>query len=270
MLREGLNCLKPTEWFNRNSECGPGGLYFCRKEDVGHWLLLYGDELGFISAVTLCHDSTVVSVGAKLKADRFILGPFHPIESFLATETMFTMAALRQDGLGLQFVPEAHRTLEHCWAAVNQYGLALEFVPAAIQTPELCWAAVQSTSEALQYVRKRLRTPELCLAAVQKDGWSFNSVPDTSKTIETRGCSIFGLVAPVCSGKDSGNMSCRGTSGGVCAPVCSSGPTNAPVHFVSLQYNKPPGHFSTFQRPYKRPNSTESPYKHPQSTHLMP
>ena len=151
--------------------------------------------------------STVVSVGAKLKADRFILGPFHPIESFLATETMFTMAALRQDGLGLQFVPEAHRTLEHCWAAVNQYGLALEFVPAAIQTPELWWAAVQSTSEALQYVRKRLRTPELCLAAVQKDGWSFNSVPDTSKTIETRGCSIFGLVAPVCSGKDSGNMS---------------------------------------------------------------
>ena len=34
--KEGLNCLNGE--FNNEKKCGPGGLYFCRKENIGKWI----------------------------------------------------------------------------------------------------------------------------------------------------------------------------------------------------------------------------------------
>ena len=79
VLCEGLNCLKPGETFNPKPKCGPGGLYFCKEEDMSHWIELYNQDLGFVATVTLFSDSTVITMGAdhKLKTalfwDRFSL-----------------------------------------------------------------------------------------------------------------------------------------------------------------------------------------------------
>jgi hypothetical protein len=35
--KEGLNCIEGT--FNNKKTCGVGGLYFCRKEDIGKWVV---------------------------------------------------------------------------------------------------------------------------------------------------------------------------------------------------------------------------------------
>ena len=47
VFKEGLNCLLETETFDKRPECGTGGLYFCKEEDIEHWLSLYNSDIGF-------------------------------------------------------------------------------------------------------------------------------------------------------------------------------------------------------------------------------
>ena len=72
-FQEGLNCLKETETFDKRPDCGPGGLYFCKEEDIGHWIHLYKEDLGYMATVTLCPDSNCVTMDKehKLKSDVF-------------------------------------------------------------------------------------------------------------------------------------------------------------------------------------------------------
>ena len=170
VLVEGLNCLKPDETFDPNPACGPGGLYFCKEEDVCHWIDLYNEVLGFVATVTLCSDSTVITMGAehKLKTDRFVLGPFQPLEEYLTAERCLQI--VKQRGVALQWVPCALRTPELCLAAIQQDCCALVWVPEALRTPEFCLAAIQHNGYALQCVPETLRIPELYLAAVQQNG----------------------------------------------------------------------------------------------------
>ena len=126
VLKEGYNCLKKTETFDERPECGPGGLYFCKEEDVGYWLFMYGEHLGYIATVTLCPDSICLSMddSHKLKADRFILGPFQPIEDFFTHERC--VHAFKATPLRLEHVPTVLMSADTCLVAVQQALLALE------------------------------------------------------------------------------------------------------------------------------------------------
>ena len=181
VLIEGLNCLKPGETFYPNPACGPGGLYFCKEEDVYHWLKLYKENLGFVATVTLCSDSTVITMDIKLKTGRFFLGAFQPIEDYLTAERTVHII---QQGHTLEYIPQSIRTFNVCFAAVQQKGNALEYVPTLLKTPELCLAAVQQNGGALAYVPEALRTPELYGVAVQQKGYVLACVPILLRTPE--------------------------------------------------------------------------------------
>ena len=182
VFKEGLNCLLDTETFNENPECGTGGLYFCKEEDIYHWLTMYHNDLGFVATVTLCSDSTCVTMdsGYKLKTDRFILGPFQPIKEFMTVER--TKWAVARNGMILEYVSEEFMTTDLCLAAVQQNGYAIKFVPREYVTTALCQAAVQQNGWALQHVPPELKTAALCLAAVQQNGWALQHVPPELKT----------------------------------------------------------------------------------------
>ena len=62
-------------------------------------------------------------------------------------------------------------------AAVKNSGSALEYVPEAMKTEELCITAVQNASGALQYVPEALKTEAICIAAVQEDKDMLKYVP---------------------------------------------------------------------------------------------
>ena len=182
-LHEGLNCLKSDETFDDRPTCNGGGLYFCRKQDVGYWLRLYGSDLGFVATVTLCPESKWVECGDhKLKADRFLLSTFQPIEEFITAEIVD--AAVQEWGWAIQHLPEALRTAEVCLHAVRRTGFVLKDVPAALKTPEICLAAVRHNGWALKHVPIQDRTLELCLAAVQQTGWALQHVPEAIHTSE--------------------------------------------------------------------------------------
>ena len=165
-FQEGLNCLKETETFDERRECGPGGLYFCKEEDIGHWIHLYKEDLGYMATVTLCPDSNCVTMDKehKLKTDRFFLGPFQPIEEFWTSER--AKQVVQQDGGALQCVPVEHRTTALCLAAVQQNGYVLQFVPVEHQTTTLCLAAVQQNGYALQYVSEEFKSALLDASVV--------------------------------------------------------------------------------------------------------
>ena len=222
VLQEGLNCLKETETFNDRPECGPRGLYFCKEEDVNHWLSLYNPihpfnplirehsrytqdriyfcreedikhrlkeyttDIGYVATVTLCPDSICVSLPSqhKLKTDRFILGPFQPIEEFMTSEraeqavqknmwalrfvsaerqsAVLFQTAVQANGFAFTNVPTDLKT-EKCLAAVRQNGRLLKFVPAELKSAMLCYEAVRQTLDALPYVPRGLDTTTLWL-----------------------------------------------------------------------------------------------------------
>ena len=177
LLREGLNRLLETETFDERPECGPGGLYFCKEEDICYWLSMYGADLGFVATVTLCPDSTCVTMNEthKLKTDRFLLGPFQPVEEFL-TEDKAEQAVMRCCD-AIEYLPEKWKTLRVCLAAVQQNGYAISHVPSALQTAELCQGAVQQDGRALRYVPPALQTAELSQGAVQQSWKALEHVP---------------------------------------------------------------------------------------------
>ena len=208
VFKEGINCLLESEIFDERPECGSGGLYFCKEEDIEHWLSLYNSDIGYIATVTLCPDSTCVSMESsrKLKADRFILGPFQPIEEFLTVERAnklvrihgwmlryvrtelktaeLCLAAVQQNECAFHYVPVELKTATFCLAAVQQNGWTLHIIPTEFQTAELCLAAVQQNGYALHYVHVEHKTAELCLTAVQQSGYALEYVPSEHKTAE--------------------------------------------------------------------------------------
>ena len=82
-------------------------------------------------------------------------------------------AAIKQNGGALEYVPWSLRSPEICRAAVEKNGLALEFAPWILLSAEICWAAVKQNAEALEFVPRSLRKEEICRAA----GVSLADVP---------------------------------------------------------------------------------------------
>lgn len=124
------------------------------------------------------------------------------------------LAAVRQNGLALQFVPYLMRDAQMCAAAelaksrgqmlrfmpvehilpsycvvaVSADGYALHHVPRAMVTPELCLMAVKVSGRALAYVPPDMRTAELCLAAVESDGAAMQYVDESKRDLHL--CSV--------------------------------------------------------------------------------
>ena len=67
------------------------------------------------------------------------------------------LAAVREKGEMLKYIPEPLRTEELCLAAVQQDGRMLAYVPEALKTETLCLSAVKQNREAMQHVPPALR-----------------------------------------------------------------------------------------------------------------
>ena len=211
VLIEGLNSLKPGETFDPNRSCGPGGLYFCKEEDVGRWIGLYKQDLGFIATVTLCSDSTVITMEMdhKLKTDRFLLGVFQPIEDYLTAEKILHIVQQHT----LAYIPHSLRTFNVCVAAVNHTWCAFEHVPNALRTPELCLAATGN----------RFNRRALCLYVFPHSFERPNSVSQPQVTGTTKGlCDRVGAQGS----SNTGTLSCSNSTEWLCAHACPRGPSN--------------------------------------------
>jgi len=68
------------------------------------------------------------------------------------------LAAMRQDGMLLRFVPPELITEEVCIQAVRQDYRALYYVPEELKTAEVCLEAVANNGRALEYVPPELIT----------------------------------------------------------------------------------------------------------------
>ena len=94
------------------------------------------------------------------------------------------MAAVKDNGSALEYVPEEFLTPELCLAAVERSGFALRFVPAEMKTEALCLAACRTYGVALKYVPESMRTKEMYQAAVKTSGEALELVPEDERTPE--------------------------------------------------------------------------------------
>ena len=99
------------------------------------------------------------------------------------------LEAVKQEGCALYFVPESLKTQALCLEAVKRHGWALKYVPWGQLKPtvpameELCLEGMKQDPFALQVVPPELKTTEVCLAAVLKFGSEFTIVPKTGKRV---------------------------------------------------------------------------------------
>ena len=117
-----------------------------------------------------------------------------PFPKIKITSEKEAIAAVREDGGNLQFVPKKYMTAELCLIAVKKTGYTLEheqifmpqlvlaYVPEKFRTPKLCMAAVMQEPFALLAVPEKFKTLELCIAAVQADRRTLKHIPDTLKS----------------------------------------------------------------------------------------
>ena len=193
--KEGLNCLDGE--FNNKKVCGSGGLYFCRKEDIGKWTFYNYKQMHYIWDVKLCEDSKIVDMGDKLKTDKFILSNKRSIWDnkelcklsvsnngnaleFVKPEFMsyeICKLAVQQSGYALQYVPSEFISYEICKLAVQRDGYALKYVPPGLMNEEICKLAFQENGYTLRYVSPELMNEEICKLAVQQDGYALQYVP---------------------------------------------------------------------------------------------
>ena len=136
-------------------------------------------------------NSKLLSAIEKIKLDKkypnefekFLSQNFNKIHHDLLTPEI-CMAAVKQHGSALMYVPEKLQTHEICMAAVKQNGSALAYVSHKLKTPEICMEAIKKNGSALEYVPHKLKTPEICMAAVKQNGYGLYYVPQQLKTPE--------------------------------------------------------------------------------------
>jgi hypothetical protein len=161
--KEGLNCLNGE--FNNEKICRYGGLYFCRKENIGKWTVYNGKQMYYIWDVELCEDSKIVDMGDKLKTDKFILTNKRTIWD----NEEICKLAVQYDGNLLNHVNRKVMTYEICKLAVQQNGYVLRLIKPTFMNYEICKLAVQQNGFVLQYVQPELMTDEICKLAVQQN-----------------------------------------------------------------------------------------------------
>lgn len=87
------------------------------------------------------------------------------------------LAAVRQNGMALQDVPDAHKNRELCLDAVQNDCRALVHVPLELLSEEICLTAFRRDGNLLREIPEARRTPEICLAAVIQSASALRFVP---------------------------------------------------------------------------------------------
>ena len=173
--KEGLNCLNGA--FNNEKVCGSGGLYFCRKEDIGEWVEYNNKLMHYIWDVELCEDSKIVDMDDKLKTNKFILSNKRKIWD----NEEICKLVIQNNYKALQYVPPELMTEELCKLAIQQNWSALQYVK--VQTEELCKLAVQQNWSALQFVKPELMSYEICKLAIQQSAFALCYVKEQTEEI---------------------------------------------------------------------------------------
>lgn len=88
------------------------------------------------------------------------------------------LAAVKETGAALEYVPEDKKTYEMCFEAAKRNGDALRFVPQEHIKEELIMAAVKHSGMALQYIPDKMRTREVCLIAAASASEAYKFIPE--------------------------------------------------------------------------------------------
>ncbi len=159
-----------------------GGIHFCRPVYIPYWAKRLHD-MSWVREVTLPDDAEFVEFGEKAKASRVILGPRKSLRDYLSTWTeAMCLAAVQQDGIGIEFLSDEQRTPAVCLAAVLQNIAAIFPMTAKQRTEPVCVAAVQRDCDALYALSDGQRTEPVCLAAVQRDCDALYALSDGQRT----------------------------------------------------------------------------------------
>jgi GNAT superfamily N-acetyltransferase len=183
-FRDGLNVLT-QEWKPTH---GAGGMYFCLVGDVVRWVEHYGVEhpgctAAWVREVTLPDDARVAKKASDAyKADRLFLGPKVSISDWFNASPQRTLEAVSARGLALKYVRA--RTRELCLAAVRVDGMALEWVPGALCTPDVVATAVAQNGLALEFAETH--TEELWFSAVRQNCEALRFVSVDHLSVEAR------------------------------------------------------------------------------------
>ena len=102
------------------------------------------------------------------------------LKNFKRTNITYNMclAAVKDDGSALQYVPEEFRDQAIYKEACRSYGLALADVPKDMATEEMYTLAVKSNGTALAYIPQSKITSELCRYAALSTPAAFNYIPE--------------------------------------------------------------------------------------------
>ncbi len=167
--------------FNNNRECGPGGIYFCKKEHLLQWIY-FGP---YLATLTVPKDVEIVDLGNKLKAHVIFI---HSITLWYENEEIVKYF-IQKDASLLSILPKSMVTYDLCLCAADPNGkeigkLFLENVPEEFKTFELCKLALQQYPHNLIHVPKHILNEELCNVAMAKSRFIYDRIPESCRTYE--------------------------------------------------------------------------------------
>ena len=94
---------------------------------------------------------------------------------------------LKKEGLALEHVPLAERSIDLCKIALSNRGFSLKFVPDDKKTKDICLMAVKKNGYAIQFVPTNLINDEICELALAMGTWMpdatvLEHIPEINKT----------------------------------------------------------------------------------------
>jgi len=87
------------------------------------------------------------------------------------------MAAVKQSGYALKWIPKSMHTVDLCMEAVKQDGNSLRHVSRKMLTYTISLEAIKQSGRALAYVMDNFKDRKLCLEAIRQDGTAIRYVP---------------------------------------------------------------------------------------------
>lgn len=159
--------------FNPRRDCRRGGLYVCRKRDIGRWINCNG-FMEYAYTVAFPDDEDVVDMGDKLKAHSIILSD----KRYIWQDKELCLIIAQFNGDMIKYMDNVDHDIR--MAAVGQYGMALRFI--VDQTEEMCLVAVKQSGLAIEHAK--FITPEIQLEAVKSIGSAIKFVSEEDQTDE--------------------------------------------------------------------------------------
>lgn len=187
--------------FDATQDCVPGGIYFCREDQIHFWLGLYCDGW-WIRDVCVPPDARCVWLHRKFKASKVFLHPRQRLTDWLLErpEVLDAAAAYfggvsrdqlinhfkKKDAL-LDFVQEREDALKYLALsdlssnlirhAVKHFRGAIQYVPDVCLMPDTWLDAVTGNGKELAFVPSQFITHKLCWAAVRQSPEALQFIP---------------------------------------------------------------------------------------------